>query len=254
MKVSARRQKSESGFALLLVFAMAAAAVVLIYLELPRVAFENMRNKEEMLIERGEQYQRAIQLYVRKNNKYPQTLEDLETTNNTRFLRRRYKDPMTGEDEWRPIHIDNMGQYTDSLIHKKEEEKKKSASVLASNVQGIGESAEYLPAPGQQGAQNPFAVARRQSEQKAQQGLQPGFGANPGVDPLREAQHPDSGQGQPDQSDSNQPRQQTQFQPGQAPRRTIRSRCPGRLKAGKADRCRCSRRRRGSAGSRAASL
>jgi hypothetical protein len=44
MRASVRRHRSESGFALLLVFAMAAAAVVLIYLELPRVAFENMRN------------------------------------------------------------------------------------------------------------------------------------------------------------------------------------------------------------------
>ncbi|NWF82866.1 MAG: hypothetical protein HXY18_03450 [Bryobacteraceae bacterium] len=218
MRASVRRHRSESGFALLLVFAMAAAAVVLIYLELPRVAFENMRNKEEMLIERGEQYQRAIQLYVRKNNKYPQTIEDLETTNNTRFLRKRYKDPMTGEDEWRAVHIDNMGQYTDSLIHKKEEEKKKNPSVLASNIQGIGESAEYLPNSGQQGAQNPFAVARRQSEQKAQQGLQPGFGASPGVDPLRDSASPSPDPAQQNPGDPNQPRQQQpQFQPGQAP-------------------------------------
>lgn len=218
MRASVRRHRSESGFALLLVFAMAAAAVVLIYLELPRVAFENMRNKEEMLIERGEQYQRAIQLYVRKNNRYPQTIEDLETTNNTRFLRKRYKDPMTGEDEWRAVHIDNMGQYTDSLVHKKEEEKKKSASVLASNIQGIGESAEYLPNSGQQGAHNPFAVARRQSELKAQQGLQPGFGTNPGVDPLRDASSPSPEPGHQNPADPNEPRQQQpQFQPGQAP-------------------------------------
>jgi len=168
MRPSSRRRKTQGGFVLLFVFAMAAAAAVLIYLELPRVAFENMRNKEEMLVERGEQYQRGIQLYFRKNNKYPQTLEDLETSNNIRFLRKRYKDPMTGEDEWRLVHIDNMGQYTDSLVHKKDEEKKKQASVLASNIQGIGESAEYLPSSQQQGTQNPFAVARRPSEIRAQ--------------------------------------------------------------------------------------
>ena len=36
---------------------------------------------------------------------YPQNLDDLETTRNIRFLRRRYKDPMTGKDAWRLIHV-----------------------------------------------------------------------------------------------------------------------------------------------------
>jgi hypothetical protein len=213
MRVSSRRLRTQSGFALLLVFAMAAAAAILIYLEMPRVAFENMRGKEEMLVERGEQYQRAIQLYVRKNNKYPQTLEDLETTNNVRFLRRRYKDPMTGEDEWRLIHIDNMGQYTDSLIHKKEEEKKKAPSVLASNVQGIGDSAEYIPNAQGQGVQNPYAMARRPSEIRAQQG------GGAGGEPLRDSvpneavfpSQPDSQQNQQNQQN------QGQYSPGQPP-------------------------------------
>ncbi len=206
MKPSRRRKQTQSGFALLLVFAMAAAAAVMIYLEMPRVAFENMRGKEEMLVERGEQYQRAIQLYVRKNNKYPQTIEDLETTNNLRFLRKRYKDPMTGEEEWRLIHIDNMGQYTDSLIHKKDEEKKKAASVLASNVQGIGESAEFIPNAQGQGTQNPYAMARRPSEQRAQQGQ---AGASGDPLPMRDSSN------YPDQPADSQ--QQPQFQPGQTP-------------------------------------
>jgi hypothetical protein len=207
MKPSRRRKQTQSGFALLLVFAMAAAAAVMFYLEMPRVAFENMRGKEEMLVERGEQYQRAIQLYVRKNNKYPQTIEDLETTNNIRFLRKRYKDPMTGEEEWRLIHIDNMGQYTDSLIHKKDEEKKKTASVLASNIQGIGESAEYIPNAQGQGTQNPYAMARRPSEQRAQQGQ---AGASGDPLPMRDPSFPPEQPFDPQQ-------QQQQYQPGQAP-------------------------------------
>jgi len=56
---------------MLLVFVMAAAVAITLYRELPRVAFEAQRNKEELLIERGEQYSRAIQLYVRKWKKYP---------------------------------------------------------------------------------------------------------------------------------------------------------------------------------------
>src|SRR5712692_6039512 len=115
---TARPRNGESGVALLLVFAMAAAVAIMLYLELPRVAFEAQRNKEELLIERGGQYQRAIQLYFRKFKQYPATIEQLENTNNVRFLRRRYVDPLTGKDEWRLIHVGPGGVFTDSLTRK----------------------------------------------------------------------------------------------------------------------------------------
>ncbi|HET9319292.1 MAG TPA: hypothetical protein VFO27_05940, partial [Bryobacteraceae bacterium] len=83
------RRRGESGFALLLVFVMAATIAIMLYMELPRVAFEAQRNKEELLIERGEQYKRAIQLYFRKLKTYPASIDALENTNNVRFLRRR---------------------------------------------------------------------------------------------------------------------------------------------------------------------
>ena len=60
-----RRRKNESGFALLLVFLMAAILAISLYMEIPRVAFETQRQKEQLLVERGEQYKRAIQLFVR---------------------------------------------------------------------------------------------------------------------------------------------------------------------------------------------
>lgn len=165
MKLKRHRRQNQRGFALLLVFAMAAAAVVMLYLEMPRVAFEHERNKEALLVERGDQYVRAIQLYYKKYSKYPQTLEDLETTNNIRFLRRRYRDPMTGSDEWRLIHVDGTGQYTDSLIHKKnaQEDEKKGPSLLASNITGIGTSAEYTDQANGQ-SQSAAATTRRASD------------------------------------------------------------------------------------------
>ena len=107
----------ESGYAMLLVFLMAAIIAIALYTELPRVAFEAQRNKEELLIERGEQYKRAIQLFVRKVGRYPATIEELESLNNLRFLRKRYIDPMTGKDKWRLIHV-NGGVLTDSIIPK----------------------------------------------------------------------------------------------------------------------------------------
>ena len=110
-------RRPESGFAMLIVFVFAASIAIALYTQVPRYAFEAQRQKEELLVERGGQYQRAIQLYVRKLKKYPATLDDLEKTTNVRFLRRRYKDPMTNSDEWRLIHVVG-GQLTDSLVKK----------------------------------------------------------------------------------------------------------------------------------------
>src|SRR5882724_7904430 len=103
---------------MLLVFVMAATVAIMLYRELPRIAFEAQRSKEELLIDRGEEYSRAIQLYVRKWKKYPATMEDLESTNQVRFLRKRYNDPMTGKSEWRVVHVGPGGVFTDSVVHK----------------------------------------------------------------------------------------------------------------------------------------
>ena len=112
-----RRDRAERGFALLFLLLIAAGIAIALYMELPRVAFETQRNREQLLIERGEQYKRAIGLYVKKfGGRYPAKMEDLENTNNIRFLRRRYVDPMTGKDEWRIVHVGPGGILTDSLI------------------------------------------------------------------------------------------------------------------------------------------
>ncbi len=113
-----RRRGCETGFALLLVFLMAAMVAIMLYLELPRVAFEAQRGREALLMDRGGQYKRAIKLFVGRFGRYPGKIEDLENTNNIRFLRRRYKDPMTGKDEWRLIHAAPGGIFPDSLTMK----------------------------------------------------------------------------------------------------------------------------------------
>ena len=115
MKRARRRQ--EGGFALLLVFLMAAAVAFTIYQELPRAAFESARDKEQLLIDRGNQYKRAIEVFFAVNKRYPADLKDLEEFGQKRYLRHRYKDPLTGEDEWRLIHT-NGSFLTDSLVQK----------------------------------------------------------------------------------------------------------------------------------------
>jgi len=112
-----KRTRKESGFALLLIFLIAAVIAINLYMEIPRVAVESQRQKEQLLIARGEEYKRAILVFYKTNNRWPAKIEDLENTNNRRFLRRRFIDPMTGKDEWRLIHINN-GIFTDSVVNK----------------------------------------------------------------------------------------------------------------------------------------
>jgi type II secretory pathway pseudopilin PulG len=103
---------------MLFVFLLAAFVAISLYMELPRVVFESQRNREQALIDRGEQYRRAIQLYYRRYGRYPPDLDALENTDNRRFLRHRYKDPMTDRDEWRLIHATAPGIFPDSLVFK----------------------------------------------------------------------------------------------------------------------------------------
>lgn len=86
---------------LLLIFALMAifaAAIV------PEMTFEMKRDREEEMIHRGVQYSRAIRAYYKKFGRYPAKIEDLENTNQMRFLRKRYKDPLNNKD-FRLLHF-----------------------------------------------------------------------------------------------------------------------------------------------------
>jgi type II secretory pathway pseudopilin PulG len=98
-------RSAEDGF--LLLGAIVAIAIILIALAIaaPIVARDLRRQKELEAMHRGNQYIRAVQLYYRKFGRYPGSIEQLEHTNNIRFLRQRYADPMTGKDDWTTIPV-----------------------------------------------------------------------------------------------------------------------------------------------------
>jgi hypothetical protein len=49
------------------------------------------------------QYRRAIQLYYRKFHAYPPNTDALVKTNDIRFLRQKYVDPITNKADWKPV-------------------------------------------------------------------------------------------------------------------------------------------------------
>jgi len=67
------------------------------------------REKEEELLFRLNQFRRAILQYRAAHNGYPRELKDLledrTQLQTRRYLRRIYKDPITGKDDWRLVLV-----------------------------------------------------------------------------------------------------------------------------------------------------
>ena len=95
----------ETGYLLFGVLILLFLFTLALSIAAPLVAKDIQRDKEEEAVQRGKQYKRAIRMYYKKYNAYPTTMAQLESTNNLRFLRKRYLDPMTGKDDWRLIHV-----------------------------------------------------------------------------------------------------------------------------------------------------
>src|ERR1700691_3231100 len=97
--------RNQEGFLLLGVLFMVLLLTIALAIAAPKIAESIRRDKEEETIHRGKQYSRAIQMYFAKYNRYPNSIDQLMKTDNQRFLRKRYLDPMTGKDDWRIIHL-----------------------------------------------------------------------------------------------------------------------------------------------------
>ena len=97
MKVYLKKQSgqrgSEQGYIMLTLLLIVALMIIFAAAIAPSIAFDIKRDREAEMIHRGCQYSRAIRAYYRKFGRYPVKIEDLENTQNLRFLRQRYKDP-----------------------------------------------------------------------------------------------------------------------------------------------------------------
>jgi type II secretory pathway pseudopilin PulG len=99
-----RRFRGQRGYLLMVLIFMMALMMLAVTAIAPRVAQQTKRDREEEMIHRGAQYARAIKRFYRKFGRYPNTIEQLENTNNLRFLRKQYKDPMAEDGKWKFLH------------------------------------------------------------------------------------------------------------------------------------------------------
>lgn len=96
MQQAQATRRPESGFAMAALLVAIAVMAVLMSVALPVWKQAAQREKEEELVWRGEQYDRAIQLY-RKKNSVPGA-PNLDVLVQGKFLRKKYQDPITGGD------------------------------------------------------------------------------------------------------------------------------------------------------------
>jgi type II secretory pathway pseudopilin PulG len=92
------KQRSEQGYVLLTLMLFVALLTIAAAVAAPGIAFRIKRDREDELVHRGVQYSRAIRAFSKKTGRYPARLEELRDTNGLKFIRKFYKDPITGRD------------------------------------------------------------------------------------------------------------------------------------------------------------
>ena len=100
-----RRDQQQGGYVLLAILFALTLLIIALAAAAPSTATALKRTKEDELVRRGQQYALGIRRFYKKFGRYPSNIDQLENTNNIRFLRRRYLDPLTGKDDWTPIQF-----------------------------------------------------------------------------------------------------------------------------------------------------
>src|ERR1700681_4509907 len=87
-------QNPQRGYMLITLMLALALITIGLLTVLPEIGQQIRRDREEEMRHRGTAYMRAIQHFYKKFGRYPTRVEELENTNNLRFIRKRYKDPI----------------------------------------------------------------------------------------------------------------------------------------------------------------
>jgi type II secretory pathway pseudopilin PulG len=162
----------QEGYLLVAVMLLITVMLIAMAVEAPRIAQQIKREKEEELVHRGKEYAIAIKKYYHKVGTYPVSLEQLESTNNMRFLRQRFKDPMTPNGEWKLIHLG------EAQINIPTAPAGTPGSTGTLNSSPLGGAATPSPTPGRLGASSGLSSGLSGG---LQSGNQPGAGGTMGT-------------------------------------------------------------------------
>jgi type II secretory pathway pseudopilin PulG len=145
-------QHPQRGYMLITLMLALALITIGLLTVLPEIGQQIRRDREEEMRHRGTAYMRAIQHFYKKFGRYPMRVEELENTNNLRFLRKRYADPMsvdraTGkEKDFKLLHQQDITLNNGPVL---------GPTPGQSLLPGLGAQAGGLQQNGGAGAQNP---------------------------------------------------------------------------------------------------
>jgi len=161
-----KSQNPQRGYMLItLVLALALITIALLTV-LPEIGQQIRRDREEEMRHRGTAYMRAIQHFYKKFGRYPTRIEELENTNNMRFLRKRYTDPMNRDPA--------TGKERDfKLLHQQD--------ITLNNGPLLGQIPGQSGLPGQAGLQGQGGVGGMQGGLAGLQSALGGLAAQTGV-------------------------------------------------------------------------
>jgi type II secretory pathway pseudopilin PulG len=101
-----RPSKSEEGYILVVAIFMLALFTIALAVALPKISKEIQRDREIETMHRGKQYIRGVRMYYKKFGTYPTSIDALvKPTNNIRYMRKKYADPTTGKEDWKPVRL-----------------------------------------------------------------------------------------------------------------------------------------------------
>ena len=112
------RRLRQSGYAYFMAFFMITAMIIGSQAVLRNLVVEGRRDREQEMIWRGHQFERALRLFYRKTGHYPQSVDDLgKGLPSLHFIRPEcLKDPMNNADgSWRLIYTNPSGQIIGSV-------------------------------------------------------------------------------------------------------------------------------------------
>ena len=216
-----RASRGQRGYVLIVLMLFVALLAIAATAVAPMVSFQSRRDREEEMIHRGVQYSRAIRRYYKKFGRYPVRIEDLESANNLRFLRKRYKDPVTGQD-FKTLHLGEVkltiapgiagaaavGRGTTGGLPGNTGQAGAAAAgpagnagqagVLVAGASGnVAQTGAAVGGPSGNAAQTGVATAGSPASSDSGNGQNPAQSIGPGASPSSNSPQPDSGTSSP---------------------------------------------------------
>ncbi|HVI10853.1 MAG TPA: hypothetical protein VND65_21385 [Candidatus Binatia bacterium] len=104
---SIERKRGERGYLLLAVALFLSLLTIAAAVAAPTIAFSIRREREQEMMHRAAQYRRAVRLYAKKTGRYAVKPEEFLQDPNLKYIRKLYKDPLTGGD-FRLLHMGDV--------------------------------------------------------------------------------------------------------------------------------------------------